>query len=77
MTQIGQIAGCLLALQPLNLLRWNYMEATFKSSTFWLAVLMLQKMENKNYISNTEYFSLCNNTCAYTSFQMTGVPQNG
>lgn len=75
-TQIGQIAVCLVALQPLNLLHWNYMDATFKSSTFWLTVVMLQKKEKKS-TSLMKYFPLCNNTCAYSSLQISGVPQNG
>lgn len=28
------------------------------------------------YLSNLKYHPLCNNTCAYSSLQMSGVPQN-
>lgn len=55
MSQIGQIPACSVALQPLNLLHWNYMDPTFKSSTFWLAVLtlQLQKRQKKESTSLT------------------------
>lgn len=39
MSQIGQIPGCSVALQPLNLRHWSYIDPTFKSLTSWLAVL--------------------------------------
>lgn len=48
MSQNGQILGCSVALQPLNLLHWNYMDPTFKSSTFWQAVLNITVAEEAN-----------------------------